>query len=178
MILVKNKWILGILLGLMVFHLPVSAVFAENEEMAPKTLEMESGEEMEDPFEGKPPLADQLREFSNEIARRMHHELQEMLDQELRVLREESRKNSYTAEERIAKQEGLIRDNPQNAEAHFALGEAYDDIRDGANAIIHTQIAEHLFKEQKNVKGVAESRRNLRLFLDKYRFKEEDFLLN
>lgn len=137
----------------------------------------EEGEE-EDPFEGKPPLTDQLEQFSNEIARRVHQELQELLDKELKVLQEERRKNRYTVEERIAKQETIIKDDPKNAEAHFALGEAYDDMRAGANAIVHTQIAELLFKEQENTIGLAQSRRNLRRFFDKYGFKREDFLLN
>lgn len=139
---------------------------------------IEDGGEMEDPFEGKPPLADQLKQFSDEIARRVHQELQELLDKELRVLQEERKKNRYTAEERIAKQEAIIKDDPKNAEAHLALGEAYDEMRAGANAIVHTQIAELLFKEQKNKVGLAESRRNLRRFFEKYEYKKEDFLLN
>jgi len=138
----------------------------------------ESREEMEDPFEGKPPIADQLKQFSDELAKRVHQELQELLDKELKVLQEERKKNRYTVEERIAKHEGIIKDDPQNANAHLALGEAYDELRAGANAIVHTQIAEHLFKEQENVIGLAQSRRNLRRFFEKYEFKKEDFLLN
>ena len=138
----------------------------------------EDSDEMEDPFEGKPPIADQLKQFSDELAKRVHQELQELLDRELKVLQEERRRNRYTVEERIAKQEGIIKDDPQNAKAHLALGEAYDELRAGANAIVHTQIAEHLFNEQKNVIGLAESRRNLRRFFEKYGYKKEDFLLN
>lgn len=156
------------LLAVLVFSLMcASSVWAE-----------EDGEEMEDPFEGKPPIADQLKQFSNEIARRVHQELQELLDKELKVLQEERKKNRYTVHERIAKQEGIIKDDPKNAEAHFALGEAYDEMRAGANAIVHTQIAEQLFKEQENKIGLAESRRNLRRFFEKYGYKKEDFLLN
>jgi len=135
-------------------------------------------DEEEDPFEGKPPIAEQLKQFSNEIAKRVHQELQQLLDKEMKVLREERKKSRYTVEERLAKQEGFIKDNPQNAEAHFALGEVYDEMRAGANAIVHTQIAEHLFKEQKNTIGLAKSRRNLRWFFEKYGYKREDFLLN
>ena len=51
-------------------------------------------------------------------------------------------------------------------------------MRAGANAIVHTQIAELLFKEQKNTIGLAKSRRNLRRFFEKYDYKKEDFLLN
>ena len=138
----------------------------------------ENREEMEDPFEGKPPIADQLKQFSDELAKRVHQELQELLDRELKVLQEERKKSHYTAEERVAKHEGIIKDDPQNAKAHLALGEAYDELRAGANAIVHTQIAEHLFKEQENVIGLAQSRRNLRRFFKKYDFKKEDFLLN
>ncbi len=156
------------LLAVLAFSLMcVSNVWAEEE-----------GKEMEDPFEGKPPLADQLEQFSNELAKRVHQELQELLDKELKVLQEEREKNRYTVEERIAKQEGIIKDDPQNAGAHFVLGEAYDELRAGANAIVHTQIAEHLFKEQENKIGLAESRRNLRRYFEKYGFKKEDFLLN
>jgi len=138
----------------------------------------ENREEAEDPFEGKPPIADQLKQFSDELAKRVHQELQDLLDKELKILQEERKKNRYTAEERVAKQEGIIKDDPQNAKAHLALGEAYDELRAGANAIVYTQIAEHLFKEQKNKIGLAESRRNLRIFFEKYGFKREDFLLN
>ena len=105
-------------------------------------------------------------------------ELQELLDKEMKVLQEERKKNRYTAEERIVKQEGIIKEDPKNAEAHFALGEAYDEMRAGANAIVHTQIAELLFKEQENTIGLAKSRRNLRRFFEKYDYKKEDFLLN
>jgi len=138
----------------------------------------ENREEAEDPFEGKPPIADQLKQFSDELAKRVHQELQDLLEEELKILQEERKKSRYTAEERVAKQEGIIKDDPQNAKAHLALGEAYDELRAGANAIVHTQIAEHLFKEQKNKIGLAESRRNLRMFFEKYGFKKEDFLLN
>ena len=136
------------------------------------------GDIEEDPFEGNPPLADQFREFSNEIALRMHQEMQQLLNKELKALREARSQNRYTQEERIAKQEEVLKKDPQNAAAHFALGEVYDEMRDGANAIIHTQKAEQLFKDQKNLKGLAESRRNLRWFLEKYDYKEGDFLLN
>jgi hypothetical protein len=163
----KNKpWF--VLLAVPVFSLMcVAGVWAE-----------EADKEMEDPFEGKPPIADQLEQFSNEIAKRVHQELQELLDKELKVLQEERKKNRYTAEERIAKHEGIIKDDPQNAKAHFELGGVYDEVRAGANAIVHTQIAELLFKEQNDKIGVAESRRNLRRYFEKYGFKKEDFLLN
>ncbi len=157
----------AILTALVFSFMCASSVWAEEEE-----------KEMEDPFEGKPPVADQIKEFSNEIAKRVHKEIQELLDKELKVLKEERNKKRYTVEERIAKQEGIIKDNPQNAEAHFALGEVYDEVRDGANAIVHTQIAEQLFLEQKNKHGLAESRRNLRWYFEKYEYKPEDFLIN
>ncbi len=167
MVTEKNKPLSALLVVLVFSLMCVSSVWAE-----------EDGENMEDPFGGKPPLADQLKQFSDEIARRVHQELQELLDRELKVLQEERKRNRYTVEERIVKQEGIIQDDPENAAAHFALGEAYDDMRAGANAIVHTQIAEHLFKEQENKIGLAESRRNLRRFFDKYGYKREDFLLN
>ena len=166
MVIQQNKsWYA--LLAVLVFSLMcVSSVWAEE------------GGEMEDPFEGKPPLAEQLKQFSDEIAKRVHQELQELLDKEMKVLQKERKKSRYTAGERIEKQEGIIKDDPKNAQAHFALGEAYDEMRAGANAIVHTQIAELLFKEQGNTIGLAESRRNLRRFFEKYDYKKEDFLLN
>lgn len=167
MVTENNKPWSALLIVLVFSLMCVSSVWAEQE-----------GEEMEDPFEGKPPLSDQLEQFSNEIARRVHQELQQMLDKELKVLQEEREKNRYTVEERIAKQEEIIKNDPKNARAYFALGEAYDEIRAGANAIVHTQIAEELFKEQENKIGLAESRRNLRRFFEKYGYKKEDFLLN
>ena len=167
MVSAKIKWFSGMFAALVLSGLCASNVWAEADD-----------KEMEDPFEGKPPLVDQIREFSNEIARRFHKELQELLAKELKVLREENKKSRYTAEERIAKQEGIIKDDPKNAEAHFALGEVYDELRAGANAIVHTQIAEQLFKEQKNIQGLAETRRNLRWYFEKYGYKPEDFMLN
>ncbi len=167
MVSAKIRWFSGMLAALVLSGLCASNVWAVADD-----------EEMEDPFEGKPPLVDQIREFSNEIARRFHKELQELLYKELKVLREERKKSRYTAEERIVKQEGIIKDDPKNAEAHFALGKVYDEIRAGANAIVHTQIAEQLFKEQENREGLARARRNLRWYFEKYGYKPEDFLLN
>ena len=69
----KNPW--SVFLAVFVFSLMcVSSVWAGEE-----------SEEMEDPFEGKPPLADQLQQFSDEIAKRVHQELQELLDKELKI---------------------------------------------------------------------------------------------
>lgn len=162
----KNKPCFA-LLAVLVFSLMCgSNVWAEEE-----------GEE-EDPFEGKPPIAEQLKQFSNEIAKRVHQELQQLLDKEMTVLQEERRKSQYTAKEKIAKQEGIIKDDPKNAAAYMAMGEAYDEMRAGANAIVHTQVAELLFKEQENKIGLAKSRRNLRMYFEKYEYKKEDFLLN
>lgn len=163
----KNKpW--SVLLAALIFSLMcVSSGWAE-----------EAADEMEDPFEGKPPIADQLKQFSNEIAKRVHQELQQLLDKEMKVLQEERSKSRYTVAERIAKQEGIIKDDPKNAAAYLALGEAYDEMRAGANAIVHTQIAEQFFREQENKIGLAESRRNLRLYFEKYEYRKEDFLLN
>lgn len=163
----KNKpW--SVLLAALIFSLMcVSSGWAE-----------EAADEMEDPFEGKPPIADQLKQFSNEIAKRVHQELQQLLDKEMNVLQEERSKSRYTVAERIAKQEGIIKDDPKNAAAYLALGEAYDEMRAGANAIVHTQIAEQFFREQENKIGLAESRRNLRLYFEKYEYRKEDFLLN
>ena len=104
--------------------------------------------------------------------------LQQLLDKEMKVLQEERSKSRYTVAERIAKQEGIIKEDSKNAEAFMALGEAYDEMRAGANAIVHTQIAEQLFKEQGNKIGLAKSRRNLRMYFEKYEYKKEDFLLN
>ena len=167
MLTINKRGFSAILTALVFAFMCTSSVWAEEE-----------AKEAEDPFEGKPPLTDQIQEFSNEIAKRVHKEMQELLDKELKVLKKERNKQSYTVEERIAKQEGIIKENPQNADAHYALGEVYDEIRDGANAIVQTQIAEQLYLEQKNKQGLAESRRNLRWYFEKYEYKPEDFLLN
>lgn len=163
---------------LMVLFLSASGAWAEESSDSQEIPAVEDTPGTEDPFEGKPPVADQFKQFSNEIALRVHQEIQQLLDKELKALRKARDDNRYTVEERIAKHEQLIKENPNNGEAHFALGEVYDEMRDGANAILHTRMAEQLFKEQKNVKGLAESRRSLRWFYEKYDYKEEDFLLN
>ena len=167
MVTEKNKPWPALLVALVFSLMCVSSGWADDD-----------AKEMEDPFEGKPPITDQLKQFSDEIAKRVHQELQQLLDKEMKVLQEERNKSRYTVAERIAKQEGIIKDDPKNAAAYLALGEAYDEMRAGANAIVHTQIAEQLFKEQENKIGLAESRRNLRMYFEKYEYKKEDFLLN
>ena len=71
----KNKpW--SVLLAVLIFSLMcVSYVWAEV-----------NREEAEDPFEGKPPIADQLEQFSDELAKRVHQELQELLVKELNLI--------------------------------------------------------------------------------------------
>ena len=77
----------------------------------------------------------------------------------------------------LAEKLKVIRDEPENARAHFEIGVLYDQLNDGASAIIHSRIAERLFIQQKDVKGTAETRRNLRHYFKKYDFQPEDFVL-
>ena len=172
MVMTKNKSLLALLVALAFSVLCASSVWAGDEEENLDELSTE------DPFEGKPPMTDQFKQFSNELALRVHQEIQQLLDKELKALRKARDENRYTVEERIAKQEMILKSDPKNADAHFALGEVYDELRDGSSAIIHTQMAEQLYAQQKNVKGLAESRRHLRWFFDKYDYEKEDFLLN
>ena len=122
-------------------------------------------------------MAGQVRELSREMTRVFIEKLRAFLDQELERLRQASPRTVKELKDQLQAVEKKLEANPEDPEAHYELGRLYDRLGDGANAIIHMRRAESLFKEQGNIKGLAESRRELRGYLNRYGFKEEDFEL-
>ncbi len=131
----------------------------------------------EDSRKPSQPLPKQLEEMSDEISKLVIDEVQEFLDKELKRLKKYRFETRQDLDQKLAKTLKVIRDEPENARAHFEIGVLYDELNDGASAIIHSRIAERLFIQRKDVKGAAETRRNLRHYFQKYDFRPEDFVL-
>ncbi len=128
--------------------------------------------------EGKEPMGEQVREIGQEMTRVFIQKLQEFLDAELQRLRDSTPKTRKELKTQLDQIETQLKAHPDDAPAHMEVGEVYDRLGDGANAIIHMKKAESLEKSRGNVKGLAEARRNLRHYFSKYNFKPEDFELN
>ncbi|QPJ60437.1 MAG: hypothetical protein G3M70_00445 [Candidatus Nitronauta litoralis] len=121
------------------------------------------------------PMGEQVREIGQEMTRVFIQKLQEFLDAELQRLRESTPKTRKELQTQLDQIESQLKAHPNDAPAHMEVGEVYDRLGDGANAIIHMKKAESLEKSRGNVKGLAEARRNLRRYFSKYDFKPEDF---
>lgn len=119
-------------------------------------------------------LEEKVKAMGSEMSRVVIEGLKTFLDQELKRLK---KGEADAARNQIPALEEAVKKNPNDPSTHLALGKAYDEIDDGANAIIRTKSAEELFVAKKDVKGTAESRRNLRNYYEKYHFKPEDFNL-
>lgn len=119
-------------------------------------------------------LEETVKAMGTEMSRMMIEGIKLFLDQELKRLKGKVEARDK-AQSQIPAYEAMLKKNPRDPATHLALGKYYDEMEDGANAIIHTQKAEELFVAQKDVKGTAESRRNLRMYYEKYGFKAEDF---
>ena len=118
-----------------------------------------------------------LEEIGEELARVLADHLYEYLQRELNRLKKGTLESKEVLREKISQYEAGIKKNPNDAESRYILGQIYDEIGDGANAIIQTKMAEELFAREKNVKGVAECRRNLRMYFKDYGFQPGDFAL-
>lgn len=153
---------IGILTAFAVFGL-VSCVAASD---VPE-IKQEQSEEQK--------LEEKVKAMGSEMSRVVIEGLKTFLDQELKALDKKKGEDRDAAQKQMAAYEDAVKKNPKDPGAHLALGKIYDDLADGANAIIHTKNAEELFVAKKDVKGTAESRRNLRNYYEKYGFKPEDF---
>jgi len=122
-------------------------------------------------------IEDQIKELSEEWQRKFVDAVKDFLDQELKRLKSKEGEPVDTLKPQIEKYEETVRHGTQDPEVYFSLGKLYDRMGDGANAIIHTKKAERIFLEQKNVKGMAEARRDLRDYYERYQYKPEDFEL-
>lgn len=120
-------------------------------------------------------LEEKVKAMGSEMSRVVIEGLKTFLDQELKALDKKKSEGKDAAQKQLAVYEDALKKNPKDPGAHLAIGKIYDEIADGANAIIHTKNAEELFVAKKDVKGTAESRRNLRTYYEKYGFKPEDF---
>jgi len=134
------------------------------------------------PFAGDAPPApderrieEQLKELGDELHNKLLASIRQLLDKEITRLRTGRNAVEEATRKQIASLEGILKTDPDNADAHFEAGELYDQVGDGASAIIHTHRAEQLFAAAKNAKGVAEARRELRRYYRKYDFRTEDF---
>ncbi len=124
-----------------------------------------------------PRLEEKIREFSEELNRKVFEVLRELLDQEIRRLKQKPGELDEKTRRQLEKHRRSIQNHPQEADAFFELAKIYDRLGDGANAIIHMKQAERLYGEQNDVRGLARARRALRKFYDRYEFQPEDFEL-
>lgn len=124
------------------------------------------------------PMGEQVKEIGQEMTRVFIQKLQEFLDSELQRLRDSTPKTRKELKSQLDQIETQLKAHPDDAPAHMEVGDVYDRLGDGANAIIHMRKAESLEKSRGNVKGLAEARRNLRRYFSKYDFKPEDFELS
>lgn len=120
-------------------------------------------------------LEDQIKELSEEWQSKFVEVIRRMLDKELQRLKKEKKLPRESLDQHIAKFRAALKNGSGDARTHFSLGGLYDQKGDGANAIIHTRKAEKLFIEKEDIKGVAEARRRLRIYYEKYGYRPEDF---
>jgi tetratricopeptide (TPR) repeat protein len=65
--------------------------------------------------------------------------------------------------------------DPNNPSFLYTLGTLYDFNNEGSNAIISVMEAKKLFLVKQDLKGIADCKRNLREYFERYKFKPEDF---
>jgi hypothetical protein len=116
-------------------------------------------------------------EMGEELARAFSERLNRLLERELRRLRKEIPQSEEELQDQIKQYEAEIAKDPENPESRYILGQIYDELGDGASAIIQTKMAEDLYAREKNVKGIAECRRSLRKYYADYGYEPDDFIL-
>ncbi|UCD11478.1 MAG: hypothetical protein JSU88_12680 [Nitrospinaceae bacterium] len=122
-------------------------------------------------------IEQQLKELGEELHKKLVESIRKLLDQEITRLRTGRNAVDQATRKQIENLESILKTNPDNAHAHFEIAELYDQLGDGASAIIHTHRAEQLYLAERDAKGVAEARRELRRYYRKYAFQPEDFTL-
>jgi cytochrome c-type biogenesis protein CcmH/NrfG len=116
-------------------------------------------------------------EMGEELAHAFFERLNRLLERELKRLRKEIPPSDEELRDQIKQYEAEIAKNPDIPESRFILGQIYDEMGDGASAIIQTKMAEDLYAREKNIKGIAECRRSLRKFYADYGYEPGDFIL-
>jgi len=134
--------------------------------------------ENRDPNKEIEELEKKILEFGREFEKKLLETIQQMLDDQIQKMEKNKQKTDRENKALIEKFNQDLKQNPDNAQTYFSLGEAYDSIGDGANAIINTLKAEEIFLQQKDRSGVAKCRRALRNYYAKYDFKPEDFKIS
>ncbi len=123
-------------------------------------------------------LEKKILEFGREFEKKLLETIQQMLDDQIQKMGKNKQKTDQENKALIEKFNQDLKQNPDNAQTYFSLGEAYDSIGDGANAIINTLKAEEIFLQQKDRSGVAKCRRALRNYYAKYDFQPDDFKIS
>lgn len=118
-----------------------------------------------------------IEEMGKELTRLLAERLYEFLQSELNRLKKGAMESDEALREKIKQYEADVERNPDDAKSRFILGQIYDEAGDGASAIIQTKMAEELYAIEKNMKGVAKCRRDLRTYYKAYGFKPGDFIL-
>jgi len=160
----------------------IEAVKIPNEE---PTAKSETGSEAkpavndeEIPSKEVIPFEEEIKGTAEELTRVLMENVKVFLEKELDQLKIKQYQSKQAQEALISGYLSDIKKDPEDASAHFSLGEIYDNYEKGADAILHTRLAEKYYLKNKDIKGIAESRRNLREFYDRYGFKPEDFQLD
>ena len=123
-------------------------------------------------------IEQKIKDLSDEWQRRFVEVVNDFLERELSRLQDEKEEvPQENLGHQIEKFQADVNRGTKDPETYFSLGRLYDQKEDGANAIISTKKAEEIFAERKDLKGVAEARRNLRHYFQKYDFQPEDFEL-
>jgi predicted RND superfamily exporter protein len=160
----KTKITLCLLIPLTISLLIINPVFSAEEDSTPN-------KEIEE-------LEKKIVKFGKEFEKKMIETIKQMLDSQIQRMDKNAQKNEEENKAHIEKLNRDIKQNPNSAESHFSLGETYDSLGDGANAILSTLKAEELFLNSKDRAGVAKCRRALRDYYAKYDYKPEDFKIS
>ncbi|GJL77019.1 MAG: hypothetical protein NPINA01_00080 [Nitrospinaceae bacterium] len=122
-------------------------------------------------------IEQKIKALSDEWQKQFVEAVNDFLEQELNRLQDKETEPGESLSRQITKYEEEIKRGAGNVDAYVSLGKLYDQKGDGANAIIYTKKAEEIFVKNEDIKGVAEARRKLRIYFEKYDYKPEDFEL-
>jgi len=123
-------------------------------------------------------IEQKIHELSEEWQRHFVDAVNHFLERELTRLKNDQAEPRESLRGQIEKFEAEVKQESNDPETFISLARLYDQMKDGANAIINAKKAEKIFLDQKNVKGTAQARRSLRHYFEKYDYKPEDFELS
>jgi hypothetical protein len=123
-------------------------------------------------------IEQKIHELSEEWQRHFVDAVNHFLERELTRLKKDQVEPRENLRGQIEKYEADVKLESNDPETFISLARLYDQMKDGANAIINAKKAEKIFLDQQNVKGTAQARRSLRHYFEKYDYKPEDFELS